>query len=170
MLLQSTRWRLTQPRLRQHPSKGYTHVTIGARTGHHLLAAANCNANPRCVKYPVPHWTKDCPLTRDSEEKHSCGSCDQHHTANYRGCPKAPKFSPNTKRPFRAPVASPRNLENFPALVTKKTISCYQLPPLFCTLLQPLGEESARPPGSTREADALPLCCPSAHDYKSFMV
>ncbi|GBP24423.1 Nucleic-acid-binding protein from transposon X-element [Eumeta japonica] len=29
-------------------------------------AAANCNANPRCVKCLVPHWTRDCPLKRDS--------------------------------------------------------------------------------------------------------
>ncbi|GBP52998.1 RNA-directed DNA polymerase from mobile element jockey [Eumeta japonica] len=70
-------------------------------------ASANCNANPRCVKCLVPHWTRDCPLSRDSAEKPSCVNCGQNHTANYRGCPKAPKFisknRPNTKRPSYAP-------------------------------------------------------------------
>ncbi|GBP95472.1 Nucleic-acid-binding protein from transposon X-element [Eumeta japonica] len=88
-------------------------------------AAANCNANPRCVKCLVPHWTRDCPLTRDSEEKPSCVNCGQNHTANYRGCPKAPKFvpkhRPNFKRPSTTPSAPPRNLQNFPALAVKKS-------------------------------------------------
>ncbi|GBP89977.1 Nucleic-acid-binding protein from transposon X-element [Eumeta japonica] len=68
-------------------------------------AAANCHADPRCVKCLVPHWTKECPLTRESQEKPSCVNCGQQHTANYRGCPKAPKFMPrgrpNYKRPPR---------------------------------------------------------------------
>ncbi|GBP82925.1 Nucleic-acid-binding protein from transposon X-element [Eumeta japonica] len=88
-------------------------------------AAANCNANPRCVKCQVPHWTRDCPLTRDSEEKPSCVNCGQNHTANYRGCPKAPKFTPRTrpisKRPFRPSAPPSRDLENFPVLTSKKT-------------------------------------------------
>ncbi|GBP55074.1 Nucleic-acid-binding protein from transposon X-element [Eumeta japonica] len=49
-------------------------------------AAANCHAEPRCVKCLVPHWTKECPLTRESGDKPSCVNCGQHHTANYRGC------------------------------------------------------------------------------------
>ncbi|GBP67637.1 Nucleic-acid-binding protein from transposon X-element [Eumeta japonica] len=74
-------------------------------------AAANCHADPRCVKCLVPHWTKECPLTRESEEKPSCVNCGQQHTANYRGGPKAPKFMPrgrpNYKRSPLAPVAHP---------------------------------------------------------------
>ncbi|GBP77118.1 Nucleic-acid-binding protein from transposon X-element [Eumeta japonica] len=86
-------------------------------------ASANCNANPRCVKCLVHHWTRDCPLTRFGG-KTSCVNCGQNHTANYRGCPKATKFisknRPNTKRPSYAPSPS-RDLVNFPALASKKT-------------------------------------------------
>ncbi|GBP67593.1 Nucleic-acid-binding protein from transposon X-element [Eumeta japonica] len=78
-------------------------------------AAANCHANPRCVKCLVPHWTRECPLTRESGEKPSCVNCGQQHTANYRGCPKAPKFNPHN-RPKNRPVAPPRDLNNFPEL------------------------------------------------------
>ncbi|GBP88952.1 Nucleic-acid-binding protein from transposon X-element [Eumeta japonica] len=31
-------------------------------------AAAHCYAQPRCVKCTVPHWTKECTRTRESEE------------------------------------------------------------------------------------------------------
>ncbi|GBP63603.1 Nucleic-acid-binding protein from transposon X-element [Eumeta japonica] len=47
-------------------------------------AAANCHADPRCVKCLVPHWTRECPRTRESGEKPSCVNCLQQHTANYR--------------------------------------------------------------------------------------
>ncbi|GBP82543.1 Nucleic-acid-binding protein from transposon X-element [Eumeta japonica] len=80
-----------------HGSKLYGHVV------------ANRNANPRCVTCQVPHWTRDCPLTRDSEENPSCINCGQNHAANYNGCPKAPKFitktRPDSKKPSCAPVA-----------------------------------------------------------------
>ncbi|GBP87289.1 hypothetical protein EVAR_86871_1 [Eumeta japonica] len=46
-------------------------------------AAANCHADPRCVKCLVPHWTRECPRTRESGEKPSCVNCLQQHTANY---------------------------------------------------------------------------------------
>ncbi|GBP89455.1 Probable RNA-directed DNA polymerase from transposon BS [Eumeta japonica] len=61
------------------------------RYGH---ASANCHAQPRCVKCLVPHWTKECPLTKESAEKPSCVNCGANHTANYKGCPKAPKVIP----------------------------------------------------------------------------
>ncbi|GBP58966.1 Nucleic-acid-binding protein from transposon X-element [Eumeta japonica] len=77
-------------------------------------AAANCHADPRCVKCLVPHWTRECPRTRESGEKPSCVNCLQQHTANYRGCPKAPKFisynRPNPNRPKSRPVAPPRDI------------------------------------------------------------
>ncbi|GBP11391.1 Nucleic-acid-binding protein from transposon X-element [Eumeta japonica] len=87
-------------------------------------AAANCQADPRCVKCLVPHWTRECPRTRESGEKPSCVNCLQQHTANYRGCPKAPKFishnRPNPNRPKGRPVAPPRDLNNFPDLAGNK--------------------------------------------------
>ncbi|GBP40534.1 Nucleic-acid-binding protein from transposon X-element [Eumeta japonica] len=82
-------------------------------------AAANCHADPRCVKCLVPHWTRECPRTRESGEKPSCVNCLQQHTANYRGCPKAPKFI-SYNRPKSRPVAPPRDLNNFPDLAGNK--------------------------------------------------
>ncbi|GBP37297.1 Nucleic-acid-binding protein from transposon X-element [Eumeta japonica] len=35
-------------------------------------AAANCSAQPRCVKCLVPHWTKDCERNKESGGKPSC--------------------------------------------------------------------------------------------------
>ncbi|GBP51753.1 Nucleic-acid-binding protein from transposon X-element [Eumeta japonica] len=53
-------------------------------------AAANCHADPRCVKCLVPHWTRECPRIRESGEKPSCVNCLQQHTANYRGMSESP--------------------------------------------------------------------------------
>ncbi|GBP55494.1 hypothetical protein EVAR_40287_1 [Eumeta japonica] len=57
-------------------------------------AVENCYVDLRCVKYLVPHWTKECLCNRESEGKPSCVNCGQDHTANYRGCSKAPKITP----------------------------------------------------------------------------
>ncbi|GBP12382.1 hypothetical protein EVAR_75807_1 [Eumeta japonica] len=66
----------------------------------------------------------ECPRTRESGEKPSCVNCLQQHTANYRGCPKAPKFisynRPNPNRPKSRPVAPPRDIINFPNLAGNK--------------------------------------------------
>ncbi|GBP29736.1 Nucleic-acid-binding protein from transposon X-element [Eumeta japonica] len=95
-------------------------------------AAANCHADPRCVKCLVPHWTRECPRTRESGKKPSCVNCLRQHTANYRGCSKAPKFishnRPNPNRPKSRPVALPRDLNNFPDLAGNKPT--LRLPPL----------------------------------------
>ncbi|GBP67632.1 Nucleic-acid-binding protein from transposon X-element [Eumeta japonica] len=90
------------------------------------------HADPRCVKCLVPHRTRECPLTRESGEKPFCVNCGQQHTANYRGCPKAPKFNPqnrpNPNRPKSRPIAPPRDLNNFPDLPGNKPSPL--LPPL----------------------------------------
>ncbi|GBP11721.1 Nucleic-acid-binding protein from transposon X-element [Eumeta japonica] len=87
-------------------------------------AVANCHADPRCVKCLVPHWTRECPRTCESGEKPSCVNCLQQYKANYRGCPKAPKFiphiRPNPNRPKSRPVAPPRDLNNFPDFAGSK--------------------------------------------------
>ncbi|GBP88547.1 Nucleic-acid-binding protein from transposon X-element [Eumeta japonica] len=100
-------------------------------------ASANCNANTRCVKCLVPHWTRDCPLSYDSEEKPSCVNCGQNHTDNYRGCPKAPKFisknRPNTKRSSCATAPPSRDLVNFPTQASKKTTPVVNFHPALAT-------------------------------------
>ncbi|TLM35144.1 hypothetical protein FEC37_18755, partial [Acinetobacter baumannii] len=63
-------------------------------------SARNCNARPRCVKCLDDHATTDCSRVKETAtEPPSCVLCrKQGHTANYRGCPKAPR-----KRPANAP-------------------------------------------------------------------
>ncbi|GBP98142.1 hypothetical protein EVAR_73011_1 [Eumeta japonica] len=74
-----------------------------------------------------PTLDQRVPRTRESGEKPSCMNCLQQHTANYRGYPKAPKFishnRPNPNRPKSRPVASPRDLNNFPDLAGNKPTS-----------------------------------------------
>lgn len=67
-------------------------------------AAANCSAPPRCVKCLVPHPTKECTRTRDSPDPPACVLCGQvGHTANYKGCPRAPRPNPPSKKKAQAP-------------------------------------------------------------------
>ncbi|GBP69712.1 Nucleic-acid-binding protein from transposon X-element [Eumeta japonica] len=142
-------------------------------------ASANCNANPRCVKCLVPHWTRDCPLSRDSEEKPSCVNCGQTHTANYRVCPKAAKFisknRPNTKRPSYAPAPF-RNLVNFPALASKRQLRLSTSTPPPRSPINPWTKaRTQQPPSATprplREAQRPPpRAAVAGIRYRSFIV
>lgn len=52
----------------------------------------NCHGTPRCVKCLGDHGTSDCGRNRDDPDPPGCVLCGQlGHTANYRGCPKAPR-------------------------------------------------------------------------------
>ncbi|GBP23944.1 hypothetical protein EVAR_17582_1 [Eumeta japonica] len=51
--------------------------------------ALNCHAQPHCVKYLVPHWTKEYN-NKEARDEPSCCNCGQKHTANYGGCQRAP--------------------------------------------------------------------------------
>ncbi|GBP70398.1 Nucleic-acid-binding protein from transposon X-element [Eumeta japonica] len=106
--------RVEAPRYRDGP--GQYHRC--QRNGH---AAVNCHADPRCVKYLVPHRTRECSRTRESGEKPACVNCGQEHTVNYRWCPKALKFIPpkhnkrrENLRPSSAAPGLIRNDLNFP--------------------------------------------------------
>ncbi|GBP86549.1 Nucleic-acid-binding protein from transposon X-element [Eumeta japonica] len=134
------------------------------RYGH---AAANCHADPRCVKCLVPHWTRECPRTRDSGEKPECVNCGQLHTANYRGCPKAPKFAPPKQqrrinnRPSRAPEGLIKNDANFSEIRAKPSrdaTTAFRLAPAPPT--NPWTTRAAQPPSATsrphREAQRSP--------------
>ncbi|GBP40858.1 Nucleic-acid-binding protein from transposon X-element [Eumeta japonica] len=122
-------------------------------------AAANCYADPRCVKCLVPHCTKNCPRTRESGEKSECVNCGQLHTANYKGCPKAPKFSPSKRRensrPSRAPQGLVQNDVNFPELRAK---SSHKAPSAFrpapAPAMNPWGR--THPPGAVQEPPREP--------------
>ncbi|GBP16760.1 hypothetical protein EVAR_13374_1 [Eumeta japonica] len=49
-------------------------------------AAANCHAQPRCVKCKVPHWTKQSKRTKEARGEPPCCNCGRNHTANYGRC------------------------------------------------------------------------------------
>ncbi|GBP67648.1 Nucleic-acid-binding protein from transposon X-element [Eumeta japonica] len=140
------------------------------RYGH---AAANCHADPRCVKCLVPHWTRECPRTRDSGEKPECVNCGQLHMANYRGCPKAPKFAPpkqkrsTNNRPSRASEGLIRNDANFPELRAKPSRdapAAFRLAPAPPT--NPWTTRAAQPPSATSRPhrEAQPGTAPSIRD------
>ncbi|GBO99997.1 hypothetical protein EVAR_74341_1 [Eumeta japonica] len=44
-----------------------------------------------------PNWTKVCTHIKASKRKPSCALYRRDHTANYKGCSKAPKYSKATK-------------------------------------------------------------------------
>ncbi|RVE42337.1 hypothetical protein evm_013011 [Chilo suppressalis] len=56
-------------------------------------SARFCFARAWCVKCTLDHGTKDCtrPRVPIPENPPSCVLCGGEHTANYRGCPKAPQ-------------------------------------------------------------------------------
>ncbi|GJQ76586.1 hypothetical protein Trydic_g12288 [Trypoxylus dichotomus] len=49
----------------------------------------NCHAAAVCVKCAGPHQTAECSKPREAPAK--CALCQGPHTANYGGCPKAPR-------------------------------------------------------------------------------
>ncbi|GBP89042.1 Nucleic-acid-binding protein from transposon X-element [Eumeta japonica] len=94
------------------------------RYGH---ASANCHVQPRCVKCLVPHWTSECSRSKELGDKPACVNCGQEHTANYGGCPKAPKVvSKPTNRTDKKLLTNKKapptkDALNFPALGAKKS-------------------------------------------------
>ncbi|KAL0810717.1 hypothetical protein ABMA28_010041 [Loxostege sticticalis] len=64
-------------------------------------SARNCHARPRCVKCLGDHGTADCSRQKDTAtEPPACVLCGQvGHTANYRGCPRAPRVQTRGKPP-----------------------------------------------------------------------
>lgn len=66
-------------------------------------ASRFCESAYRCVKCAGQHSTSECTRTRDDPTPPKCVLCgNSGHTANYRGCPKAPKAA---KKPGRIPPA-----------------------------------------------------------------
>ncbi|GBP63762.1 Nucleic-acid-binding protein from transposon X-element [Eumeta japonica] len=110
-------------------------------------AAANCYAQPRCVKCLVPHWTRDCDRNKESGGEPSCCNCGQNHTANYGGCPVAPKpkvvnnKNRNINQQNRHNTANKVDLNQFPLGKTNR-------PPTRANANPPIravGAESFRP-------------------------
>ncbi|GJQ66692.1 hypothetical protein Trydic_g19913 [Trypoxylus dichotomus] len=57
----------------------------------------NCHAAAVCVKCAGPHQTAECSKPREAPAK--CALCKGPHTANYGGCPKAPRPNQVPARP-----------------------------------------------------------------------
>ncbi|GJQ87994.1 hypothetical protein Trydic_g12920 [Trypoxylus dichotomus] len=57
----------------------------------------NCHAAAVCVKCAGPHQTAECNKPREAPAK--CALCKGPHTANYGGCPKAPRPNQVPARP-----------------------------------------------------------------------
>ncbi|GJQ79066.1 hypothetical protein Trydic_g18471, partial [Trypoxylus dichotomus] len=57
----------------------------------------NCHAAAVCVKCAGPHQTAECSKPREAPAK--CALCQGPHTANYGGCPKAPRPNQVPARP-----------------------------------------------------------------------
>ncbi|GBP83140.1 Nucleic-acid-binding protein from transposon X-element [Eumeta japonica] len=69
----------------------------------------------------------ECSRSKDLDDKPACVNCGQEHTANYRGCPKAPKVvskptNRTDKKLLNNKKAPPtKDALNFPALGAKKS-------------------------------------------------
>ncbi|GBP67577.1 Nucleic-acid-binding protein from transposon X-element [Eumeta japonica] len=115
------------------------------RYGH---ASVNCHVQPRCVKCLVPHWTSECPLSKDSGDKPACANSGQEHTANYGGCPKAHKVVPKptnriNKKLFNNKTSPPvKDTSNFPALSAKNSSKTIDDRPRTYAFFEPVGKET----------------------------
>ncbi|GBP92680.1 hypothetical protein EVAR_81858_1 [Eumeta japonica] len=66
-----------------------------------------CFHSARCVKCLGDHGTAQCTRNKDTDGPPACVLCKQKgHTANYLGCPRAPKRPPPPEKavPRRAPA------------------------------------------------------------------
>lgn len=105
-------------------------------------SATHCFAQPRCVKCLGDHGTIDCTRPKKGEDRPTeppaCVLCkakglkEVGHTANYRGCPIAPRANPKAvQRAQRAsqPTGKPKppppvsDIAQFPEIRSNPTIS-----------------------------------------------
>ncbi|GBP03133.1 Nucleic-acid-binding protein from transposon X-element [Eumeta japonica] len=88
-----------QPRKRALPGQCHNCQSYGHSSRH-------CYHSARCVKCLGDHGTAQCTRNKDTDGPPACVLCKQKgHTANYLGCPRAPKRPPPPEKavPRRAP-------------------------------------------------------------------
>lgn len=118
-------------------------------------AARFCEAAYRCVKCAGDHSTSMCNRTRDDPSPPSCVLCGtQGHTANYRGCPKAPKAAAGPRRP--PPL---RQLPRSQASGPKPRSTPPQAAPTYVDAPPPVTSAWSKPPSMAR-ASTLPSKAP----------
>ncbi|GBP34434.1 Nucleic-acid-binding protein from transposon X-element [Eumeta japonica] len=89
-----------QPRKRALPGQCHNCQSYGHSSRH-------CFHSARCVKCLGDHGTAQCTRNKDTDGPPACVLCKQKgHTANYLGCPRAPKRPPPPEKavPRRAPA------------------------------------------------------------------
>ncbi|GBP07603.1 Nucleic-acid-binding protein from transposon X-element [Eumeta japonica] len=89
-----------QPRKRALPGQCHNCQSYGHSSRH-------CFHSARCVKCLGDHGTAQCTRNKDTDGPPACVLCKQKgHTANYLGCPRAPKRAPPPEKaaPRRAPA------------------------------------------------------------------
>ncbi|GBP25702.1 Nucleic-acid-binding protein from transposon X-element [Eumeta japonica] len=94
-----------QPRKRALPGQCHNCQSYGHSSRH-------CYHSARCVKCLGDHGTAQCTRNKDTDGPPACVLCKQKgHTANYLGCPRAPKDPLHPRRPCdAAPSACARSL------------------------------------------------------------
>jgi hypothetical protein len=135
-------------------------------------SARNCFARARCVKCLGDHGTLECPRPRNPDPANppSCVLCGAlGHTANYRGCPRAPRrpagkpARANSSAPVppvpSAPTAVPATAA-FPPLPQSKQQNAWFKPALTATQVPSVAGQS-RVPRPVPQAPA-PQPAPSA--------
>ncbi|GBP46496.1 Nucleic-acid-binding protein from transposon X-element [Eumeta japonica] len=89
-----------QPRKRALPGQCHNCQSYGHSSRY-------CFHSARCVKCLGDHGTAQCTRNKDTDGPPACVLCKQKgHTANYLGCPRAPKRAPPPEKaaPRRAPA------------------------------------------------------------------
>lgn len=121
-------------------------------------AARFCFARPRCVKCLGDHGTTECSRTPQTPEPPGCVLCGKlGHTANYRGCPNAPR---NAKGPSRRGPSRPAPLSRSqgifpvaPAATTRPAAFSVAPPPAVSAWSRPLAMTQAMTaPAAARNA------------------
>ncbi|XP_037298964.1 flocculation protein FLO11-like [Manduca sexta] len=112
-----------------------------------------------CVKCLGEHGTSECPRPKDRTqctEPPSCTNCRQSgHPANYRGCPRAPKYKSNY-RTNQAPKAKAPQAEKF-VLAPAPTRN-----PWFPATVRADSRPQAQGGGSPGGSPATPATTPAA--------
>lgn len=123
------------------------------RCQHYGHSQKGCFAPWRCVKCLLPHSTNDCKKPKGVPP--SCVLCGQSgHTANWLGCPKAPKVRQRVERPKvsvkpKGPVVPQRNSRNFPELSAAPQKGRY---------LPPSADAAPRPAPSAPQSQQVQTC------------
>ncbi|GBP77913.1 hypothetical protein EVAR_89566_1 [Eumeta japonica] len=132
---------------------------------------------------------EECTRIKESEGKPCCVFCGSNSTANYGGCPRAPKFIKHTRRTDKGSsirkTPPTNNIQNIPTLgnKTKKTPSAGEFRPAFTPIRnawfrnQPSraaseptkGSSRPKPSGSALDNEKSSKDSPLGEDIKSIM-